>query len=146
MNEKSLADRVASLVSLALSPPSMCGMGGGSKLEEVAIDKWQERVQDEARALHREALGVDPKAIRLIELVQDMTGGAWLPLSQIRRGAVFETRSGVRAVKTEYRYPNGGIQCVLLASGEYAHFAQEVNDPNEQARQHNRTEVREIVV
>lgn len=48
---------------------------------------------------------------------------AWTNLESIRCGAVFETQDGVRAVKSEYAYSNGGAcQCVLLASGEYAHF------------------------
>ena len=37
-------------------------------------------------------------------------------------GAVFRTTSGIWAVKSEYLYPNGWCQCVLLASGEYAHW------------------------
>jgi hypothetical protein len=32
------------------------------------------------------------------------------------------TPDGVAAVKSEYRYPNGEPVCVLLESGEYAHF------------------------
>jgi len=44
-------------------------------------------------------------------------------LDRVRPGSVFETLQGVRAVKSEYHYDNGGApQCILLASGEYAHF------------------------
>jgi hypothetical protein len=43
-------------------------------------------------------------------------------LDALRRGAVFMTRDGIAAVKSEYHYPNGAPQCVLLESGEYAHF------------------------
>lgn len=43
-------------------------------------------------------------------------------LGQLRPGAVFATEDGVYAVKSEYYYPNGQCQCILLASGEYAHF------------------------
>jgi hypothetical protein len=43
-------------------------------------------------------------------------------VGEIEPGTVFRTRAGVWAVKSEYRYPNGQCQCVLLASGEYAHW------------------------
>lgn len=47
----------------------------------------------------------------------------WITLDQLRHGALFETRDGVRAVKTEYLNGAGDQpQCVLLASGEYATF------------------------
>jgi hypothetical protein len=58
----------------------------------------------------------------------------WMPLWQLRKGAIFETRSGTRAVKSEYASGNQ-CECVLLASGEYAHFVKG-----------NATEVREIEV
>ena len=63
----------------------------------------------------------------------------WIVLEELRPGAIFETRTGVRAVKSEYRYPYGGIECVLLASGEAAHFSK-TGDRQE----HNGTEVREV--
>jgi len=66
--------------------------------------------------------------------------GKWVTLEELPEGALFETQDGIRAVKSEYRYgnrPNHGIECVLLASGEYAHFA-------DNADQHNLTLVREI--
>lgn len=65
----------------------------------------------------------------------------WTTLAELRPGAIFETRDGIRAVKSEYRYPSGGIECVLLASGEAAHFGK-TGDRHE----HNGTEVREIDV
>lgn len=68
----------------------------------------------------------------------------WTTLAELREGALFVTRKGVRAVKTEYRYPNGGIECVLEASGEYAHFAQDIREPTARTRAHNATEVREV--
>lgn len=49
-------------------------------------------------------------------------GGGWMLLEFLPDGAIFETRDGCRAVKSEYNYPNGQPECVLLASGEYAHF------------------------
>jgi hypothetical protein len=47
----------------------------------------------------------------------------WLHLDDIPPGSLFETEQGTRAIKSEYRYPDGAPECVLLASGEYAHFA-----------------------
>lgn len=64
---------------------------------------------------------------------------SWVTLAELRDGAIFETRTGVRAVKSEYHYPYGGIECVLLASGEAAHFSK-TGDRCE----HNSTEVREL--
>lgn len=55
-------------------------------------------------------------------------------LFELRPGAIFVTE-GIYAVKSEYYYPNGHCQCVLLESGEYAHFANG-----------NRTRVREVVL
>lgn len=54
-------------------------------------------------------------------------------LEALRPGAIFVTRDGCYAVKSEYFYPNGVCECVLLASGEYAHF-----------KDGNRTLVREV--
>lgn len=51
-----------------------------------------------------------------------MSNDGWIRLHELPRGAVFETIDGTRAVKSEYGYDNGGCQCILLASGEYAHF------------------------
>ena len=48
----------------------------------------------------------------------------WVHLKNLRNGAVFETRrDSIRAVKSEYFYEsNGQSLCILLASGEFAHF------------------------
>lgn len=45
-------------------------------------------------------------------------------VERLSPGAVFATEYGVYAVKSEYRYGEEPYQCqcVLLASGEYAHF------------------------
>ena len=61
----------------------------------------------------------------------------WTTLEDLRPGAVFETRNGIRAVKSEYRYSNENpqAQCILLTSGECAHFPEG-----------NSTEVRQIIV
>lgn len=63
--------------------------------------------------------------------------GPWTTLGELREGAVFETRNGVRAVKSEYRYGNDNpdCKCILLESGEYAHFPGRNAEP-----------VREVVV
>lgn len=47
----------------------------------------------------------------------------WRELDRIPNGAIFETKKGIKAVKTRYHYPNGQWECVLLTSGEYAHFS-----------------------
>lgn len=74
----------------------------------------------------------------------------WTTLMELPNGTIFETREGVRAVKSEYRYSNEypAIQCILLASGEYAHFCQDKQpkDGFERAEKHNTTEVRELSV
>ena len=57
----------------------------------------------------------------------------WTTLSQLQPGAMFKTRDGVLAIKSEYHMPNAQSECVLLASGEYAHFPEK-----------NDTEVQEV--
>src|SRR6266704_184474 len=62
----------------------------------------------------------------------------WVHLRDLRPGAVFVTREGTYAVKSEYFYTGDSesqCECVLLASGEYAHF-----------RDGNETLVREVSV
>ena len=51
----------------------------------------------------------------------------WTTLGQLRDGAIFKTHDGILAVKSEYYTLNAQSECVLLTSGEYAHFA-EKND------------------
>ena len=48
----------------------------------------------------------------------------YVRLINLRNGAIFETKDGIKAVKSEYRYSNENLECecILLASGEYAHF------------------------
>lgn len=46
-------------------------------------------------------------------------------LKDLRPGAIFVTREGIYAVKTEYRYGSevqSQCECILLESGKYAHF------------------------
>jgi hypothetical protein len=45
-----------------------------------------------------------------------------LTVADVVPGKVFRTQAGIWAVKSEYHYPNGNCKCVLLGSGEYAHF------------------------
>lgn len=54
--------------------------------------------------------------------IEDEPQSDWQRLEDLRDGAIFETRAGVRAIKSGYRLPGGQPQCILLASGEYAHF------------------------
>lgn len=54
--------------------------------------------------------------------VTDRDGLVWMRLAALRPGAVFTTRDGVLAVKSRYFNADGGCQCVLLASGEFAYF------------------------
>lgn len=59
--------------------------------------------------------------IEYFELGDETTIGA------LRPGAVFATGNGTYAVKSEYEYSNESdaqYQCILLESGEYAHFKQ----------------------
>lgn len=72
----------------------------------------------------------------------------WQALSEIPNGSIFETGDGIQAVKSEYRYSNEypAIQCILLASGEYAHFAQHIKDPITAAQAHNAMSVRVLEI
>lgn len=57
--------------------------------------------------------------------VYDISANRSMTLLELRPGAVFVTNDGVYAVKSEYRYdssPRSQCECVLLESGEYAHF------------------------
>lgn len=66
----------------------------------------------------------------------------YIKLGDLRNGAIFETQDGIKAVKSEYCYDNtGGSQarCILLESGEMAHFpngneelVREIQSMNEQ--------------
>ncbi len=58
-----------------------------------------------------------------------------MTLGELPNGAIFETLDGIRAVKSEYHMANGQCECILLESGEYAHF------PNG-----NEEEVREVAI
>lgn len=66
-----------------------------------------------------------------------MASSKEVTLEELRPGAIFVTRNGTYAVKSEYRYSsdNRDCQCILLDSGEYAHFPEG-----------NKTMVREVQV
>ena len=53
-----------------------------------------------------------------------MRVGKEVTLQALRAGATFVTQKGVMAVKSEYRYGDTDRQfmCILLESGEFAHF------------------------
>ena len=61
----------------------------------------------------------------------------WMALEDLPPGAVFETRDGVLAVKSEYHYGDSDTQsqCILLDGGEFAHFPEK-----------NAIKVRQIIV
>lgn len=72
---------------------------------------------------------IDPAAVRAnMEEALALTTAPttqWVQLADLDKGAIFETRDGVRAVKSEYYYsnkPSAQCECILLTSGEYAHF------------------------
>jgi hypothetical protein len=46
----------------------------------------------------------------------------WIPLRDLLPGFVFVTERGTLAVKSEYHLTGGKCMCILLQSGEYAHF------------------------
>lgn len=46
----------------------------------------------------------------------------WITLKLLPSGSLFETKNGIKAIKSEYYYQNGQCKCILLNSGEYAHF------------------------
>ena len=51
------------------------------------------------------------------------TSVKWGRLGDLPPGLIFATKNGVLAVKSEYHYSSTGhCMCVLLQSGEYAHF------------------------
>ncbi len=48
----------------------------------------------------------------------------WMRLRQLQPGFVFVTLGGTLAVKSEHRMLGGKCMCIMLGSGEYAHFAE----------------------
>lgn len=57
------------------------------------------------------------------------TDAPYLPLSILPPGMIFTTRDGTLAVKSEYLYDDSPDPlCILLESGEYAHFPNGENE------------------
>lgn len=54
----------------------------------------------------------------------------WIPLRDLREGAIFETKDDIVAMKTEYHTFASGTQCdcYLLNGGETAHFPNKDNE------------------
>lgn len=96
------------------------------------VKRWEELASEEA-------------CIRRYEVLrrEKQEGQEWIPLSELRAGAIFETREGARAVKSEYHHSFVACKatgkpvclCILLGSGEYGFF-----------KDGNATMVREIAI
>lgn len=53
-----------------------------------------------------------------------------MKLKDVPNGCIFLTESGIVAIKSEYHYSDGRTpMCILLASGEYAHFPYREHEP-----------------
>lgn len=93
---------------------------------EIAIPETVGEAHRLARgAMAWTAVAQEASAIARERAAKIANGGMeWIRLADLRLGAIFETKDGIRAVKTEYQRPRGGCQCVLLESGEYAHFGE----------------------
>lgn len=50
-------------------------------------------------------------------------------LEELREGALFITKDGTLAVKSQYRMSNNQCECILLSSGSYAHFERRNSEP-----------------
>lgn len=99
-------------------------------LESMQFELDQKRQSERELRDRLQQLALSPKA----------EFESWTVVDDLRPGAVFETQGGILAVKTEYRYSaGGGCQCILLASGENAHFSNS-------ATSHDLTPVRELVI
>lgn len=108
-------------------------------LKGQLVADWEEKIAHRAYDLvehacaaidHEQAiLGVSLDPDVMLREVPDLsqwpeTNTGEVTISDLRPGALFVTRNGVYAVKTEYLYPDGQCECVLMESGEYAHFSQ----------------------
>ena len=58
----------------------------------------------------------------------------YIRLEELEPGALFTTKKGTVAVKSEYRMPSGQCMCILVASGEYAHFERGNDTPVRELR------------
>lgn len=81
-----------------------------------------------AECPHERLVDMKPDGVKRIRpgrLEPKPDDSKWMWLKTLREGALFETKDGILAVKSEYVYsnqPDSQCQCILLASGEYAHF------------------------
>lgn len=71
---------------------------------------------------------VDPETGIMLVKVK-LSNSVYTKLRDLPEGAIFETKDGTKAVKSEYCYDSDWPHsketqciCVLLASGKYAHF------------------------
>jgi hypothetical protein len=69
-----IADRVGRLVQRLLSPPYLGSMAAGSAAEDRVVDRWREELGRDAARLWSEAVGREPEATRIVELVQYRAG------------------------------------------------------------------------
>jgi hypothetical protein len=116
-----------------------------TEAERLTMKEERDRALAKVRTWETRTGEMHPRIVeaKLDEMISDVCtpneSQRWVRLHALREGAVFETAEGIRAVKSEYHYPNGGIECVLIASGEYAHFG-------DTAEKHNDVLVRQIVI
>ena len=71
---QTIAARVGRLVEAFLSPPYLGSMAGGSATEDAAIERWRTQLGNDAAELGGDAVGREPEAVRLIELIQYRAG------------------------------------------------------------------------
>jgi len=79
---------------------------------------------DWERGCHNPSINALTKLANLYGVTMDMLvkEAAWKPLRLLEPGFVFVTQDGTLAVKSEYHLAGGQCMCILLGSGEYAHF------------------------
>lgn len=63
-------------------------------------------------------------SVHVVEIPDEVVYGEPTTLKDLPAGSLFETERGVRAIKSANFYRGRNLQpkCVLLESGEYAHF------------------------
>jgi hypothetical protein len=123
LREQNPGKRYAVMLSLDLIPD---GVGYELSSPQLTVNE----VTEDGKSTIVEMTG--PSQITINEVQEEVY------LRDLRPGAVFVTREGIYAVKSEYYYTGDSesqCECVLLASGEYAHF-----------RDGNETLVREVSV
>jgi hypothetical protein len=77
-----IAERTGALVTRFLSgPPRSTVPDPGEEAERYALVQWKDSIGREAATLWAETKGRDPEALRLIELIQHVSGH--VPASQV---------------------------------------------------------------